>query len=580
MTRDDDSGQHHVDQGHEIAGKSLDYQEVVNDANGSTIKDEVKRADSLPEQNTQAQSSISGEVFSSSEFTSEHQVIQKEVNGAQLNEEKPAQNDEKPAQNIVDQSVQNSKVEPAPQHPSSKPPSISISQALDALTGFDDSTQMAVNSVFGVIENMIDQLEKRNELENADTNKAEDQETLDTADGKPFLNNNVPDKIEERQNGVSAESNIIHSSSQPKNNTNYRHSQENNSVSNYLEGYVLNNVEPEQNVLLNPYWSMQCAAYLHRYLSKQLPMKSSELDTATDLFLDPEEGKWKMADQAKNINDDISDSRKYHSVSEESQNSNSLPRLVGMDNVIEPSYIILETDLSKSNNQSAQEFDTLSSQFAQDDAIKELIFLIKGKLLEALKVEVGRRLGISVIEELQSSLANEMERLATVVSQEVVRNSELNLISISKIDEPAKLKYGSIEGEFMIRTISSAVKEARHLRKVLPVGVIVGTVLASLRKYFHVGVQQDDDRNKAISEHGQMQEKIHVGENGIGNEGHFDEKVRHDEIEKSTSGVGKSLETNRTGNKGIMVGAVTAALGASALLAHHQVKHHISLQNY
>ncbi|OAY76761.1 Embryogenesis-associated protein EMB8 [Ananas comosus] len=563
MTRDDDSEQHRVDQGHEIAGKSLDYQEVVNDANGSTIKDEVKRADSIPEQNTQAQSSISGEVFSSSESTSEHQVIQKEVNGTQLNEEKPAQN-------MVDQSVQNSKVEPAPQHPSSKPPSISITQALDALTGFDDSTQMAVNSVFGVIENMIDQLEKRNELENADTNKAEDQETLDTADGKPFLNNNVPDKIEERQNGVSAESNIIHSSSQPKNNTNNRHSQENNSVSNYLEGYVLNNVEPEQNVLLNPYWSMQCAAYLHRYLSKQLPMKSSELDTATDLFLDPEEGKWKMADQAKNINDDISDSRKYHSVSEESQTSNSLPRLVGMDNVIEPSYIILETDLSKSNNQSAQEFDTLSGQFAQDDAIKELIFLIKGKLLEALKVEVGRRLGISVIEELQSSLANEMERLATVVSEEVVCNSELNLISISKIDEPAKLKYGSIEGEFMIRTISSAVKEASHLRKVLPVGVIVGTVLASLRNYFHVGVQQDDDRNKAISEHGQMQEKIHALENGIGNEGHFDEKVRHDEIEKSTSGVGKSLETNRSGNKGIMVGAVTAALGASALLAHHQ----------
>ena len=32
------------------------------------------------------------------------------------------------------------------------PPTFSVSQALDALTGVDDSTQVAVNSVFGVLE--------------------------------------------------------------------------------------------------------------------------------------------------------------------------------------------------------------------------------------------------------------------------------------------------------------------------------------------------------------------------------------------------------------------------------------------
>ena len=44
--------------------------------------------------------------------------------------------------------------------PDSNPPTFSVSQALDALTGMDDSTQVAVNSVFGVIENMISQLEE------------------------------------------------------------------------------------------------------------------------------------------------------------------------------------------------------------------------------------------------------------------------------------------------------------------------------------------------------------------------------------------------------------------------------------
>ncbi|KAL0346806.1 UNVERIFIED_CONTAM: hypothetical protein Scaly_1696600 [Sesamum calycinum] len=59
---------------------------------------------------------------------------------------------------------------------SGDPPRFSVSQALDALTGFDDSTQVAVNSVFHVIEDMIDQLEveKDNKYEaNSENNPSE-----------------------------------------------------------------------------------------------------------------------------------------------------------------------------------------------------------------------------------------------------------------------------------------------------------------------------------------------------------------------------------------------------------------------
>ncbi|KAJ7565186.1 hypothetical protein O6H91_02G051900 [Diphasiastrum complanatum] len=43
------------------------------------------------------------------------------------------------------------------------PPTMDVRQALEALTGFEDSTQVAVTNVFGVIENMIEQLEKDKE---------------------------------------------------------------------------------------------------------------------------------------------------------------------------------------------------------------------------------------------------------------------------------------------------------------------------------------------------------------------------------------------------------------------------------
>ena len=59
--------------------------------------------------------------------------------------------------------------------PDSNPPTFSVSQALDALTGMDDSTQVAVNSVFGVIEEMISQLE-----EEKDENESHEENELRT----------------------------------------------------------------------------------------------------------------------------------------------------------------------------------------------------------------------------------------------------------------------------------------------------------------------------------------------------------------------------------------------------------------
>ncbi|KAI9083203.1 hypothetical protein K1719_034735 [Acacia pycnantha] len=60
--------------------------------------------------------------------------------------------------------------------PLSSATSFRVSQALNASTGIDDSTQVAVNSVFGVIENMISQLEESSDNKEVNDGKDGDHE--------------------------------------------------------------------------------------------------------------------------------------------------------------------------------------------------------------------------------------------------------------------------------------------------------------------------------------------------------------------------------------------------------------------
>ena len=99
-------------------------------------------------------------------MSSEHQTIEREGNDSE-------KKDNKNMQHVSHQTHSNNLA--------SNAPAFSVSQALDALAGMDDSTQVAVNSVFGVIENMISQLEQSSENE-------------DFKDGK-----DVEQKIEEKQ---------------------------------------------------------------------------------------------------------------------------------------------------------------------------------------------------------------------------------------------------------------------------------------------------------------------------------------------------------------------------------------------
>ncbi|XP_072988410.1 uncharacterized protein [Typha latifolia] len=589
-----DIEQQRVDQGHGIAEKhNPDDQMVVNDANGA-LKDEIKKVDSEPERSMQVQPSNSGEAISTGLSTSDNQLVEKEGNGIQKNEKKATEN-------IVDQSVENSpKVEePSSQHSSSniQSTSISVTQALDALTGFDDSTQMAVNSVFGVLENMIDQLEKKNDIGNDEnSNNNEDQENPNASSDKT-INEIGSDEIGDRQNRSHTESNKIPSSPQTDNDTHKKDIlsakntedssgeekvassimstakgkiscfPDNNAGYNNLELNILNKVGCAQNFSINPYWNTPHAIYP----STQLPMEQPGLSSTTDLFLDPEEGKWKMVDQTRSVNNDIHASEKNHVIYEEIQTTYSSPQLDDMVQIIEPSYIILDADFSKINPQFAEECSAVGHQFKQDDSMKQkLMLMIKDELLNALKVEVGRRLGITGLKKVDSGLANDMEQLVNTVSENVVLSSELYPSSFSESNDLALVKFGKIEGESMIKMIDSAVQETSHLRKVLPIGVIVGIVLVSLRNYFHIGDQLDHDQRIESHKNGHTQDNILIQESDKRDENCLDEEHHHGRKNNITSSGDKQLDTAGSSNDGIMVGAVTAALSASALLASHQ----------
>ncbi|XP_073100853.1 uncharacterized protein [Elaeis guineensis] len=600
--------QQKVNQSSEITEKHSAYDQVAASDANDVHNNEAKKVDPAVDQNKQISSTNTEEALSDGSSASVQQVTEKAGNEITKKEEKVTQD-------MVDQNIQSSSTkseESWSQHPSSKSPSINVTQALEALTGFDDSTQMAVNSVFGVIENMIDQLEKTSNQSNDDeidkiedqksqiddeVNKIEDQESRIASHDFPPINETKYDCIEDSDNRPAEVSNASQPCNQVENNlhevaaethegledkwgedklfassgeNSISQSEECNSGGNYIDGKNLNMVGCVQkfplNVVMNSYWGPPYATYLHRYLSAQSPiMKSSDLNSTTDLFLDPEEGRWKMLDQAGNANNTVGESGENRSINGSSHIINAKSEQGDMEQAVEPSYIILDTEFSRFEKQQSEELNEIDDSIKQADAKKEeLIGLIRNALLEALKVEVARRLGMPDSKKMDSSLVCDLEQVSDAVSRAVVSDDVMNLNSFSESDDTSLVNLSAVEGEHIIKAIYSAVQDASHLRKVLPVGVIVGSSLASLRKYFQVASLHDDVQSKTNHQSG------NVGQQFFDQERHIRIGDQHSDTDSSLNSENETCEIDNSNNKGIMVGAVTAALGASALLARHE----------
>lgn len=557
--------QHMIDQGSETAPKHVSDDQPTVNSNGAP-SERVQSADVTAEQNPQSY------------------VIEKEGDAVSANVDEVEHD-------VIDQNMQVPKTE------ESKPPTVNVTQALDALTGFDDSTQMAVNSVFGVLENMIDQFEKQHDAENGDTSDGitvepsvdeTESDVLVDVDTVSIGRNKNQSSSDEPEHSISVEASIMpedHTFGERKSNLSIippskgkmRNSQRNisgNHVDRDVTKWPSGSPDYLLDIAANPYLKVQYALYLHDVLSTQLKLQSPHLNSATELLLDPQEGKWKLADQMHNVHNNISKSDKNSGIEEEIKHAASSQAPSRTDNVILQPHSVLGNFA-----------DTKSkvNERLPGSALKQtLTYFITDELSNALKIEVGRKLGIKNAEQLQRSLARDVKRLAAQVSRNIVLHSEL-YIATSVQRNPTTVKFGVIHGENVVEAVSTAVQQSHDLRDVLPVGVIVGVTLASLRNYFHVGVSKHDNLTKAAVKSGILNEDLIIQDTDEENmdnpsprkEANVDPSTKKEvnidyQFEENVEL--KQQEITRSEGKGMMVGAVTAALGASAFVAHHQQK--------
>lgn len=491
-------------------------------------------------------------------------------------------------------------------------PSFNVSLALDTLAGVDDSTQVAVNNVFNVIEDMITQWEdgRDNEDEDKDkdkdngneakghTNRYKSKDRHGIQDGKVGLVNenqlidgNMLEGLDEKSNddnmpldGSDDTSNQLDSEEKFSMDTDSYHvsnsklyMKEENGGKKYVDGKI-SSKRPLKNlngfskqgplyITTNLYGDPLHNEYLRKYLISRLrTTKPLDLDTTRALFLDyfPEEGQWKLLDQREDNNVIIED---VESQAEPYLNTEA----EATNNIIEPSYIILESERQQERVDSAEKTNRSSDHVKMGCDTEDPMFFVKNVVLDTLKVEVERRLSAADIEDVQPKLSRDLELIADAVCLSVGQEEES--VSINGKDHAVE-KFGTLNGEDIIRAISLAFNDTSYLKKILPLGVVVGSSLASIRKYFVVGKVNSDNQGEDINfdqdskprdtDQGQLTDSVadKILREETYQKHHVDNSVVKDNRKR------KSKSSN---GKTVMVSAVTAALGASALLVDHQV---------
>ncbi|KAK7856322.1 embryogenesis-associated protein emb8 [Quercus suber] len=502
------------------------------------------------------------------------------------------------------------------------PSTFNVSQAFDALTGMDDSTQVAVNTVFGVLENMITQLEEGSDDENGDKdrNDIKEKKTDSGSDQHSIIDDHKLDEEEENENVQSIRSdnfdasfvdnrheNSIHSqhdtrtgrveeeTSQNLNSsngksmdrsqgskTNIRVAQYKNEKKDQLVGSKLLADNPDKirhvnsiplHITANPYGTSLYTEYLRKYLLSKKHTKSLDVDATTSLLLDyfPEEGQWKLLEQPGNTGISTGDIATHYGV-ESQVEARSCAKAKDTNNFIEPSYVIFDTEKQPEPVAEYETMDHINGKVEiSDDRLEELMHFVKNIVINSLKVEVGRRLSAADMKEI--ILARELELVANAVSLAVGHDKEhIQLVDGKHSIQCTSEKLGTLQGELIIRAISSAVKDTNYLRKVLPIGVIIGSILAALRKSFNVATVHDNSKREVLTTHVQAKKSGEITHGKVS-------VVETDRMPFNKSGHSTNLDTSVTreggkdknsSNNTVMVGAVTAALGASALLVKQQ----------
>ncbi|KAL8040167.1 hypothetical protein ABFX02_10G080600 [Erythranthe guttata] len=527
-----------------------------------------------------------------------------EVRSDQMDEKNKQENDISVDQNKISEAPHTGETSSDPsviqkeaennQPKSGDPPSFSVSEALGALTEFDDSTQFAVNSVFHVIEDMIDQLEvdkgNKNEVKNPDNgselNEINEVKESDYSVSKNQLMENNDESswtIDLRINASTQSGNsngtTLHDppgsgyKEEPEYFTHREHSGNSSEINNTRSqvgnendnSFVPAAGELSEGNFLNfvPYEDPLYKEYLQKYLDLKIRNeKLADMAKMPSSYFEyvPEEGRWKLLERKEDNTASADDDATREGGFTEHQ-ADTQPRSEDADRIIEPTYAILDSGKAQHQTEELTEMSDVNenTEFREIEFTDSMHF-IKNLIIECLNVEVGRRNSVADVEELDFELARETEYVANAVSMAAVHGVNDNLL-----ENP-----GTLDGDNIIKAISSAVQNTQYLRRVLPVGVVVGASLVSLRKFYDVAVLDGNDENNLARDHvdKSTEKLVQVSEK------ESDERVLKKTEDKDylASSVCEEEEDNivlgNSNNNGVMVGAVTAALGASALFAH------------
>ncbi|KAK4786384.1 hypothetical protein SAY86_003073 [Trapa natans] len=492
--------------------------------------------------------------------------------------------------------------------PRSSTPSFSVTEALDALTGMDDSTQVAVNSVFGVLEEMITKLEERSDDEDGDGNDVDDNEVgtslqkqerthIDTIENKESLKKKSgSDSSHNLRNGFDREK-LLHSSEGQEGIDRLGKGAGNTQLVN--SGHAASNITDRLRHLngipihsiTKPYWSLLRDEYMHMYLFSKLPTKSLDMDTTAALLLDyiPEEGHWKLLEQPS-YNTDPSYSVGIHAMGINRTNMNlSSSNTDHMDKFIETPYVVMDAGEVQPPIREYAIENRMEKQ-ANINEVESLqpIHFIKKIILDCLKVEVDRKMNVEDKKPTGHILALDCELIANALCSALSSDNKLALDLKSRTYSTDKFyqKIGTLHGEVIIGALTSAVQKTNYLKRVLPVGVVVGSCLAALREFFDVVsfrdnvVERDINGNAAgsanIFSKSAMKEMVRAEKSQTNNHLELSKKdIDHPPDKKSDKD--NLLENGKhdddykeTHNRKVMVGVVTAALGTSTCLVKQQ----------
>lgn len=521
-------------------------------------------------------------------LSSEHQTVETEGNG----------NEKKDIKNMEHISHQTNS-----SNSDSSAPAFSVSEAFDALTGMDDSTQVAVNSVFGMIENMLTQLEKSSDDEDevkdgknfeqklGEQQKRNSQSNDSNTSGNPsvdnhhdgmYLKNDSCHMEEQHTQSLSKINGSGVCNSQNCYSNDHPVKKASNTNSQLIDRrFLVDEWDGHRQVHRMPEFIASCSygdspynEYLRKYLISKIPTKSLDLDTTTALLFVyfPEEGQWKLFEQPQNMEIASANSETYKEGGHKKE-THSSAKSRDAEQYIEPPYVILDTENKREPVKGFIAADTDSRIInTGDDRSEESIQFVKNRVLDSMKMEVGRKLNAAEMMEMKSKLAGDLEQVANAVSLAVVNSKGQLLYTESQGHdvEGAREKVGTLDGEHIIRVISSSVQQTSCLRRVMPVGVIVGSILASLRKYFDVATLQENGRRRSLAhDDGEKPSKKNYDIIGVTETDQVpDEKTSLDHPIKREFVESESEDGSKNA---VMVGAVTAAIGASALLMQQQV---------